>query len=138
MRQFEMSLLNRIEEGHLKKTHSVVNTFVSVLLYDDGYMCYLRHSNNRCSNILCVYTQQNALLLITEGQSNMNRGLSPREAAQARQAGIVVMGVGVGLKTDGIRNIVGEEWKLVLVNDYLALMEVALQVSILICKGNAT
>ncbi|KAI0240342.1 hypothetical protein LSAT2_008975 [Lamellibrachia satsuma] len=77
---------------------------------------------------------KNALLLITEGQSNLNRGLSPREAAQARQAGIVVMGVGVGLKTDGIRNIVGEEWKLVLVKDYLALMEVALQVSILICK----
>jgi len=81
---------------------------------------------------------QNVLMLITEGQSNMNRGLSPSEAATARRAGITVLGVGVGPETDGIRNIVRDEGKLLLVSDYVALPEVASEVASLLCQGNTS
>ena len=66
----------------------------------------------------------------------MNRGMSPREATQAREAGISVMGVGIGVNVDGIKKIVRDDGKLVLVRDYLELMDVIHEVSTLVCKGN--
>ncbi|KAK2172475.1 hypothetical protein NP493_954g00073, partial [Ridgeia piscesae] len=57
-----------------------------------------------------------------------------RNAATARRAGITVLGVGVGPETDGIRNIVRDEGKLLLVSDYVALPEVASEVASLLCQ----
>ena len=74
-------------------------------------------------------------MLITEGHPNMDRGLGPSAAATARRAGITVLGVGVGPKTEGIRNVVRDEGKLLLVSDYVALPEVASEVASLLCQG---
>ena len=89
------------------------------------------------SGSLIILIQQDVILLVTEGHSNMNRGMSPREAAHARQAGISMMGVGIGVKVDGIKKIVRDDGHLVLVQDYLELMDVIHEVSSLVCKGNA-
>ena len=76
------------------------------------------------------------LLLITGSKSNVNPRLAPRQAVEAKRAGITIMGIGVGLKDDSeIRNIVRDDRKIVLVRDHLALMEVALDVASLVCQG---
>ena len=101
------------------------------------YRNYLNSALTAYSGSRFFLIQQNAILLVTEGHSNMNRGMSPREATQAREAGISVMGVGIGVKVDGIKKIVRDDGKLVLVRDYLELMDVIHEVSALVCKGNA-
>ena len=76
------------------------------------------------------------LLFITGSKSNVNPRQGPRQAAEARQAGITVIGIGVGLKDDNeIRNIVRDDRRIVQVRDHLALMEVASDVASLVCKG---
>ena len=76
------------------------------------------------------------MLILTGSVSDVKPRMGPRQAAIAKQAGISVVGIGVGLQsTNDIRNIVRDDRKLVLVQDHLALMEVALDVASLLCKG---
>jgi len=76
------------------------------------------------------------LLILTGSVSDVKPHMGPRQADLARKEGISVMGIGVGLQsTNDIRDIVRDDDKLVIVRDHLALVEKALIVAGLLCKG---
>ena len=77
------------------------------------------------------------VLLITDGISNINKGLTEKEAAKSRKAGLNFFTVGIGLQSDReLKQIVDNDYKKVfLVDDFTELNAIANDISTKICNG---